>query len=213
MSQATAAIANTPPAEIAIAATQSGNAIILTWGVNVAFTAYYVFRDNVMIGKTTAGTYTDNFAGVGDHVYKVRGVDGTNYADSNEVTVNVTVSGAWLAPIDTIEWVSIGLKAGNEYGFGRDVDGSVVYNQYDGNTSASILDQKTIKNSFAISVMNYADRKKVESMINKTVCVKTSRGDVIFGVLDKAGNSIKSVYTDLTLSVGEITYSEAISYE
>lgn len=211
--QATTTIVNTPPAAITLAAAQSGQAVSLSWGENAAFTAYYIFRDGVMVAKTTANAYADNFAGMGDHVYKVRGVDGTNYADSNEVTVTVTVTGAWITPVDVIDWVSIGLKAGNPYGFSRDVSGSVVYNHYDGNTAASILAQKSIGNTFAISELTYAGRKKLEGYINKTVCVKTSRGDVIFGVLDKAGNDIFSNYSDIALSVGEVTYTEEISYE
>jgi small nuclear ribonucleoprotein (snRNP)-like protein len=213
--QTTITVINVPPDEITLSAVQSGNGINLSWAENEAFTAYYIFRDDVMIATTAGIAYTDNFAGAGEHVYSVRGVDGTYYADSNEVTINVSVNGAYITPVDTIDWLSISLRAGEPYGHGQNNNGNVVYNTYSGRPKpvASISNNDITDNTLAISTIAIADRQKLRSMLNKTVFVKTSRGDSFFGVLDKIGNSINTQYTDLTIHIGETDYQEEITYE
>jgi hypothetical protein len=216
--QATTTIVNTSPASITLTAAQSGNAVSLMWGENAAFTAYYIFRDGIMIGKTVTGTYVDNFAGQGEHVYKVRGVDGTNYADGNEVTATVALEKAILTTVDSIDWLTVDILSDGTSGYSLQASGDVTLNYYQGRQKPvpSFQDFRAIVRSFPCAFRNsmtfLQDIDKFIDMLDKVVFMALPDGVKMFGVI-QAPSFIPKSTAEFSFKVIETDYSEAISYE
>lgn len=184
--------------------------VSMTW--NTSGVSAYIYRDGVLIAKTTSNKYID-YESVGQHEYYIM-VGNTEgyYAYSEPFIVDVKVPFALLSKRYTGEWIVLDKKRGDFPSHKINSKVNTTYQFYAGRKLpvAYQSDNLTRVHSLDFSFRKRGSSEKVAALSGEEVVYKDCRGDIAVGVMDKVtqdtdtGTDIKFQITEI--SDGEISY-------
>lgn len=205
-------VANTPGAAITLFAA-GGEEAALAW-TETDHEAYYVYRDDIPIAKTTGHTYTDQMA-IGTHKYKVRGVTGDNYSMSNEVTVTLSVDMPEIAALSDMQWLKLKHSTAQNSPLGVSVYQDVAYQFYAGRRYpvAETSQQITKTYSFNVAFGDEAQAVAFEGLLGKTVVYRDQHNHLFTGPLMAYELSVDQFFSAFTCSIQQTDNMERIEYD
>lgn len=205
-------VANTPGAPITLFAA-GGEKATLAW-TETDHEAYYVYRDDIPIAKTTGHTYTDQMA-IGTHKYKVRGATGDNYSMSNEVTVVLSVDIPEIAALSDMQWLKLKYSTAQNSPLGVSVYQDVAYQFYAGRRYpvAETSQQITKVYSFNVAFDDAAQAAAFEGLLGKTVIYRDQHGCLCTGPLMGFELSIDQFFRAFSCSIQQTDNMERIEYD
>ena len=205
-------VANTPGAPITLFAA-GGEKATLAW-TETDHEAYYVYRDDIPIAKTTGHTYTDQMA-IGTHEYKVRGVTGDNYSMSNEVTVTLSVDMPEIAALSDMQWLKLKHSTAQNSPLGVSVYQDVAYQFYAGRRYpvAETSQQITKVYSFNVAFDDAAQAAAFEGLLGKTVVYRDQHNRLFTGPLMGYELSVDQFFSAFTCSIQQTDNIERIEYD
>ena len=205
-------VANTPGAPITLFAA-GGEKAALAW-TETDHEAYYVYRDDIPIAKTTGHTYTDQMA-IGTHEYKVRGVTGDNYSVSNEVTVTLSVDMPEIAALSDMQWLKLKHSTAQNSPLGVSVYQDVAYQFYAGRRYpvAETSQQITKTYSFNVAFGDAAQAAAFEGLLGKTVVYRDQHNRLFTGPLMGYELSVDQFFSAFSCSIQQTDNMERIEYD
>lgn len=205
-------VANTPSAAITLFAA-GGEKATLAW-TETDHEAYYVYRDDIPIAKTTGHTYTDQMA-IGTHKYKVRGATGDNYSMSNEVTVVLSVDIPEIAALSDMQWLKLKYSTAQNSPLGVSVYQDVAYQFYAGRRYpvAETSQQITKVYSFNVAFDDAAQAAAFEWLLGKTVVYRDQHNRLFTGPLMAYELSVDQFFGAFTCSIQQTDNMERIEYD
>ena len=205
-------VANTPGAAITLFAA-GGEKATLAW-TETDHEAYYVYRDDIPIAKTTGHTYTDQMA-IGTHKYKVRGVTGDNYSMSNKVTVTLSVDMPEIAALSDMQWLKLEYSTAQNSPLGVSVYQDVAYQFYAGRRYpvAETSQQITKVYSFNVAFDDAAQAAAFEWLLVKTVVYRDQHNRLFTGPLMAYELSVDQFFSAFTCSIQQTDNMERIEYD
>ena len=206
------AVANTPGAAITLFAA-GGEKATLAW-TETDHEAYYVYRDDIPIAKTTGHTYTDQMA-IGTHKYKVRGVTGDNYSMSNEVTVTLSVDMPEIAALGDMQWLRLEYSTAQNSPLGVSTYQDVAYQFYAGRRYpvAETSQQITKVYSFNVAFDDAAQAAAFEGLLGKTVVYRDQHNRLFTGPLMGYELSVDQFFSAFSCSIQQTDNMERIEYD
>ncbi len=206
------AVTNTPGAAITLFAA-GGEKATLAW-TETDHEAYYVYRDDIPIAKTTGHTYTDQMA-IGTHKYKVRGATGDNYSMSNEVTVVLSVDIPEIAALSDMQWLKLKYSTVQNSPLGVSVYQDVAYQFYAGRRYpvAETSQQITKVYSFNVAFDDAAQAAAFEWLLGKTVVYRDQHNRLFTGPLMAYELSVDQFFSAFTCSIQQTDNMERIEYD
>lgn len=206
------AVANTSGAAITLFAA-GGEKAALAW-TETDHEAYYVYRDDIPIAKTTGHTYTDQMA-IGTHKYKVRGVTGDNYSMSNEVTVVLSVDIPEIAALSDMQWLKLKYSTAQNSPLGVSVYQDVAYQFYAGRRYpvAETSQQITKVYSFNVAFDDAAQAAAFEGLLGKTVVYRDQHNRLFTGPLMAYELSVDQFFSAFSCSIQQTDNMERIEYD
>ena len=206
------AVTNTPGASITLFAA-GGEKATLAW-TETDHEAYYVYRDDIPIAKTTGHTYTDQMA-IGTHKYKVRGVTGDNYSMSNEVTVVLSVDIPEIAALSDMQWLKLKYSTAQNSPLGVSVYQDVAYQFYAGRRYpvAETSQQITKVHSFNVAFDDAAQAAAFEGLLGKTVVYRDQHNRLFTGPLMGYELSVDQFFSAFSCSIQQTDNIERIGYD
>lgn len=208
----TITVTNTPGASITLFAA-GGEKATLAW-TETDHEAYYVYRDDIPIAKTTGHTYTDQMA-IGTHKYKVRGVTGDNYSMSNEVTVTLSVDMPEIAALSDMQWLKLKHSTAQNSPLGVSVYQDVAYQFYAGRRYpvAETSQQITKVYSFNVAFDDAAQAAAFEGLLGKTVVYRDQHNRLFTGPLMAYELSVDQFFSAFNCSIQQTDNMERIEYD
>ena len=205
-------VTNTPGAAITLFAA-GGEKAALAW-TETDHEAYYVYRDDIPIAKTTGHTYTDQMA-IGTHEYKVRGVTGDNYSMSNEVTVTLSVDMPETAALSDMQWLKLEHSTAQNSPLGVSVYQDVAYQFYAGRRYpvAETSQQITKTYSFNVAFGDAAQAAAFEGLLGKTVVYRDQHNRLFTGPLMGYELSVDQFFSAFSCSIQQTDNIERIGYD
>lgn len=205
-------VTNTPGAPITIFAA-GGEKATLAW-TETDHEAYYVYRDDIPIAKTTGHTYTDQMA-IGTHKYKVRGVAGDNYSMSNEVTVTLSVDAPEIAALGDMQWLKLEYSTTQNSPLGVSTYQDVAYQFYAGRRYpvAETSQQITKIYSFNAAFNDATQAAAFEGLLGKTVIYRDQHGCLCTGPLMGFELSADQFFRAFSCSVQQTDNNERIEHD
>lgn len=206
------AVTNTPGAAITLFAA-GGEKAALAW-TETDHEAYYVYRDDIPIAKTTGHTYTDQMA-IGTHKYKVRGVTGDNYSMSNEVTVVLSVDMPEIAALGEMQWLRLEYSTAQNSPLGVSTYQDVAYQFYAGRRYpvAETSQQITKTYSFNVAFDDAAQAAAFEGLLGKTVVYRDQHNRLFTGPLMGYELSVDQFFSAFSCSIQQTDNIERIEYD
>ncbi len=206
------AVTNTPGAPITLFAA-GGEKATLAW-TETDHEAYYVYRDDIPIAKTTGHTYTDQMA-IGTHKYKVRGGTGDNYSMSNEVTVVLSVDIPEIAALSDMQWLKLKYSTAQNSPLGVSVYQDVAYQFYAGRRYpvAETSQQITKVYSFNVAFDDAAQAAAFEGLLGKTVVYRDQHNRLFTGPLMGYELSVDQFFSAFSCSIQQTDNIERIEYD
>lgn len=205
-------VTNTPGAAITLFAA-GGEKAALAW-TETDHEAYYVYRDDIPIAKTTGHTYTDQMA-IGTHKYKVRGATGDNYSMSNEVTVVLSVDIPEIAALSDMQWLKLKHSTAQNSPLGVSVYQDVAYQFYAGRRYpvAETSQQITKTYSFNVAFGDAAQAAAFEGLLGKTVIYRDQHNRLFTGPLMGYELSVDQFFSAFSCSIQQTDNMERIEYD
>ena len=205
-------VTNTPGAAITLFAA-GGEKATLAW-TETDHEAYYVYRDDIPIAKTTGHTYTDQMA-IGTHKYKVRGVTGDNYSMSNEVTVTLSVDMPEIAALSDMQWLKLKYSTAQNSPLGVSIYQDVTYQFYAGRRYpvAETSQQITKVYSFNVAFDDAAQAAAFEGLLGKTVVYRDQHNRLFTGPLMAYELSVDQFFSAFTCSIQQTDNMEWTEYD
>lgn len=205
-------VTNTPGVSITLFAA-GGEKATLAW-TETDHEAYYVYRDDIPIAKTTGHTYTDQMA-IGTHKYKVRGVTGDNYSMSNEVVVTLSVDMPEIAALGDMQWLKLEHSTAQNSPLGVSVYQDVAYQFYAGRRYpvAETSQQITKVYSFNVAFNDAAQAAAFEGLLGKTVVYRDQHNRLFTGPLMAYELSVDQFFSAFSCSIQQTDNMERIEYD
>lgn len=205
-------VTNTPGAAITLFAA-GGEKAALAW-TETDHEAYYVYRDDIPIAKTTGHTYTDQMA-IGTHEYKVRGVTGDNYSMSNEVAVTLSVDMPEIAALSDMQWLKLKYSTAQNSPLGVSIYQDVAYQFYAGRRYpvAETSQQITKVYSFNVAFDDAAQAAAFEGLLGKTVVYRDQHNRLFTGPLMAYELSVDQFFSAFSCSIQQTDNIERIGYD
>lgn len=205
-------IAHTSVADIELRATHENSEIYLDWtGIH---DVYYIYRDGVLIGKTTDRQYVDRLT-LGEHAYTVRGAVGNAYDLSDTVTATAVCKNAMMADVDNIAWVYCRCRRNTKPSTSASISQQVTYQHYAGRALpvADVAEYVDEAYTFDYSFLSTTEAAKARELLGKVVVFKTPRGECIIGVLESTPYERDRWSTDFTFTVRAVDYQPGVTYD
>lgn len=208
-------VANVHGGAIALEVAATHNAI-LTWESTGTYSKFYIYRDGVLVGKTTAKSYIDNTS-IGSVKYQVRGVNSTddNYGLSEIKTVDVKCDTIMIADLNTGQWTKLEKTASSERAstLAEGIQTNYVYFSGAAYPSAEISEFKSKTISFDAAFAERAAADHFSKLLGKLVCVKNTWGDIVIGVLTAFSKTSELFFQAFSCDVEQVSYNEAVTYD
>lgn len=190
--------------------------IRLTWvaDVSAGYPVYYIYRDEILIGKTNETSYIDELA-FGIHKYQVRCAINDFYTMSNMVSERLIIKTACIAEYGLWDWIDLPLKRGSMPTLSTIYGCNVVYQHFAGRELpvAEIGDDLDVVWSFSFSALSKDTCKKMSKFFGKIVVYKDPRDGVCVGVLGGQQMVSDRYGWDLTYTIQAVDYKEVIEYD
>lgn len=205
-------VSNVPGDAIGLSANQdaAGN-VLLNWSTGGTFDAFFVLRNGTPIARTTETSYTDRNAN-GEVIYQIRGASGSNYTDSDPVTITIRTKVATIRPLDG-DPIALFIRRGVPAAFSINRTASVAYQHFAGVEYPSAFDSGFRDLSFSINVTvkneNVAD---VAALIGKLAVLKDKTGFAIFAVVDSVEQNTAR-WSEIVINLTCVEYQEAVAYD
>lgn len=189
------------------------NEVLLSWITSDEYTGYIVYRNGARIAETTETSFIDHFA-VGETMYQVRGVyaDSGYYTLSNISTVTIIPETMMIADVKSPLWINLPLSASSLRATGINASQSVTYTHYVGNDLPSAEVGEAVTKSYdlecAFKITDLGRIRQFETLLGKTVCIKTPSQRRIFGVVSQMTASENRFYVAYRLPITEIKWEE-----
>jgi len=185
--------------------------IKLKW--NLAGTSSYIYRNGVLVGKTTDLTYIDYEAlGENEYYVMVGSADG-NYAKSSPIVVELLVPMALIKDKDADHWVILEKKRGGYPSHKTNSNMKTAYQFYAGRELPVAYSPENLQctHAFEFSTKSRELAKMIASLAGKEVIYKDCRGDIVIGVMDKITQTT-DIATDISFQITE-TSKELITFD
>ena len=177
-------VANAPGANITLAVVSSYFAA-LGWSTTENYSIYYIYRDDVLIGKTTEKSFIDNTS-IGNVKYRVRGVFANgNYRLSNVTTAQVECKTVMICDMENGAWLELEktITSDRNNELSENFQANYVYfagNEY---PSVEMAEFKSKKYEFEAAFAIKSSATEFARLIGKMVCIKDQWDNIIIGVL------------------------------
>ena len=185
--------------------------IELKW--NLAGTSSYIYRNGVLVGKTTDLTYID-YEALGENEYYVMiGSTDGNYARSSPVVIELLVPMALIKDKGSDYWVILEKKRGGYPSHKTNSNMKTTYQFYAGRELPVAYSPENLncKHTFEFSTKSRELAKMIASLAGKEVIYKDCRGDIVIGVMDKITQTT-DIATDINFQITE-TSKELITFD
>ena len=183
------------------------------------FSKYYVFRDEILIGKQdAAGKWEDHTAG-GEHIYRVRGVTKSDiFADSEQVPIYIPVNYAVISDPKLPDQKAVLKLRRGEYPV---ISGSISPQAegffYAGRSRPVYhigeFIEEPISMSFSVKTKKEFDILSSIMKKGKTLLYRDYRGERFFLTLTSLDYERDPICYDFSLSGQKVDYVEAIEYD
>lgn len=180
---------------------------------NISGVSAYIYRDGVLIAKTTNNEYVD-YESVGEHEYYIMvGNSNGDYAYSEPFTVDVKVPTALLSKRYTGNWIVLDKKRGSFPSHKIESKVKTTYQFYAGRKLpvAYQSDNLTRVHKLDFSFRKRGFSEKVAALSGEEVVYKDCRGDIAVGVMDKVTQDTDTG-TDIDFQITETSDGE-IEYD
>lgn len=209
-------IANQPGEEITASTKSVLYGAQISWNTNGQYTAFYILRDGVPVGKADAAvrSWTD-WNTNGKHHYILRGVKGDGFYTDAQPVVGVTqVKFGTICELETHNWMLLKLHEGGPFVHSESRSQTVEYAWYAGRSKpvAYPTAWESITHTVEYTLKDRDQWQKLNALAGKTVLYKDYRGALIVGTLD----SIDTEHTkriNFSLQITETDWQEAIPYD
>lgn len=183
------------------------------------YSQYYIFRDEIMIGKQEAPGKWEDYTACGEHIYWVRGVTKSDaFADSEQVSAYIPVNYAVISdPKQPDQKAVLKLRRG-EYPV---VSGSVSPQAegffYAGRSrpvyQIGEFIEEPVSMSFSLKTKTEFDSLSSIVKKGKTLLYRDYRGERFYLVLTSVDYERDPICYDFSLSGQKVDYVEAIEYD
>ena len=177
-------IKNAPGAEIKLKV-RFDHAPRLSWSTEGAYSAFQIYRNGKLIGKTTGTRFADNLA-IDSCTYQLIGImaDG-NYTESNIVKGAVCLPCTMICDLERGEWQKLELSAKSypERNFSESQNHS---SRHFCGAALPVLELSQHRNksgSYEVAFKCRKDAEAFEKLMGKVVCIKSKPSDMIIGGL------------------------------
>ena len=205
-------VENQPGAEIVLTGT-AGTDAALSWTTAASETDFLIYRDDVQIGHTAQTAFTDRLA-VGEHrYYIVNRLQSGNYSKSNEITLDIVVTGTFIAALPDGEWLEIRYSMRDQRDPQYEQSAESFYDHIAGNQYPSAIVSGYRENKMTFSALFLAEqeeeRKRFESLLGKAVIMKLRDGSVFTAILDNWNKEIrKNHWTAYSFSLRRVEWED-----
>lgn len=205
-------VAHIGVAAVELRATHVNTEIYLEW--TGAHDIYYVYRDGVLIVKTTDRQYVDRLT-LGTCFYAVRGAVGDDYDLSEDVEVTAVCKTAMMADIDNIDWLYLRCRRDARPTTQASIVQQVAYQHYAGRTLPVAEVPEYVDEAYTLdyALLCPEDMAKARALLGKTVICKTPRGECVIGVLESIPYAGDRWARDYTFTIRAVDYREAVTYD
>lgn len=206
-------VSNAPGTEIKLKV-RFDHAPRLSWSTEGAYSAFQIYRNGKLIGKTTNTRFVDNL-GIGNCSYQLIGImaDG-NYTESNIVKGVVCLSCTMICDLERGEWQKLELSAKSypERNFSESQNHS---SRHFCGAALPVLELSQHRNksgSYEVAFKCRKDAEAFEALLGKVVCIKSKPADMIIGGLLDLQKLQGEFYAAYSFGVNAI-YWEDYRYE
>lgn len=206
-------VSNAPSTEIKLKV-RFDHAPRLSWSTEGAYSAFQIYRNGKLIGKTTNTRFVDNL-GIGNCSYQLIGImaDG-NYTESNIVKGVVCLSCTMICDLERGEWQKLELSAKSypERNFSESQNHS---SRHFCGAALPVLELSQHRNksgSYEVAFKCRKDAEAFEALLGKVVCIKSKPADMIIGGLLDLQKLQGEFYAAYSFGVNAI-YWEDYRYE
>ena len=190
--------------------------IKLTWisSIEAETPIYYIYRDNILVGKTEEMTYIDELA-FGVHVYQIRGAAGDYYTMSNQSSAQLKIKTACIAEYGVWDWLDLPIRRGGLPNLSTQYGNNIVYQHFAGRELpvAEIGEELDIVWSFSFSALSKETAEKMRKFFRCLVVYKDPRDGVCIGVLGGQQMVSDRYSWDLTYTIQAVDHHEVVSYD
>lgn len=208
-------VTNTPGEAISLSVLTGGASAVLTWTAT-GYDFFVVYRDGVAIAKVTEKSYVDYFSS-GKCSYRVRGCydDSNNYGLSSAVEAEVYSDSPVIIDAETHELLWLELSEQQHRTFAHSLSRQSASYHVTGRALPSVDITEFRDESLSLSCAFWDGdtdaQRQLESMIGRTVCLKTGTGERAIGALTAVSKSVQIFYTTYQLSVTNSDYEEEVT--
>ncbi len=156
--------------------TKSGDHARLTWSASAAFSKYYVYRDDLLIGKTEESSFVD-YEETGKHKYQIRGVAPDDYYTLSGVAYEIAYPRyAMIAAVESYEFIYL-KYTGENSNHQNSGDADMVFTQYSGRRLplASTTGHETAVQNFSFRTKNKTEFKDLKKLQGQFVVWKDKK--------------------------------------
>lgn len=185
--------------------------IELKW--NLAGTSSYIYRNGLLVGKTTDLTYIDYEAlGKNEYYVMIGSADG-NYAKSSLIVIELLVPMALIKDKGTDHWIILEKKRGGYPSHKTNSNMKTTYQFYAGRELPVAYSPENLNctHTFEFSTKSRELAKMIASLAGKEVIYKDCRGDIVIGVMNKITQTT-DIATDISFQITE-TSKELITFD
>lgn len=190
--------------------------IKLTWisSIEAETPIYYIYRDNILVGKTEEMTYIDELA-FGVHVYQIRGAAGDYYTMSNQSSAQLKIKTACIAEYGVWDWLDLPIRRGGLPNLSTQYGNNIVYQHFAGRELpvAEIGEDLDVAWSFSFSALDREVAEKMRRFFRRLVVYKDPRDGVCIGVLSGQQMVSDRYSWDLTYTIQAVDHQEVIDYD
>lgn len=202
-------ISNIPGAGIILKAEFSHVAQV-SWQTQGDYTAYQVYRNGKLIGKTAGTSFVDNLA-IGNCSYLVVGImaDG-NYTESNIVNGQINLCCTMICDLERGEWQKLELSAKsypernyslNQQSSSRHFCGAAL-------PVLELSQHRNINGSYEVAFQSQEKAAAFVALLGKVVCIKSKPADMIIGGLLDLQKLQGEFYAAYSFSVSAIYWED-----
>ena len=206
-------VENAAGAEIQLSVEASHEAALVWDGSGYDF--YIVYRNGLAIAKTTEHTYTDSWS-IGETSYQVRGCysGADNYGISAEVSTVIEPVTVMIAPVDTGEWLALGMSDSQHRVSKKKISRTITSMQIAGRKYPVEVPTEFYTESLSVSCA-FSDRSagdQLENLLGRLVCLKV-RDDMVIGYLSSMTKATNEFYATYDLTVQQSDFREEINLD
>ncbi len=207
-------ISNVAGSQIMLNAT-AGTPANLYWATVGSYDAYLVYRNGLLIVKTTENSYQDHFA-LGLSTYQVRGVyaDTGYYTMSNSVELDIAVDALMIASVKDPKWLHLRLSATQIRTRSQSAARSVGYLHLSGRSlpSAEIGEavDRTYQFDVAFKLRDKESCDALEALLGTLVCVKDPYGMRVVGVFGSYTMTSNLFYRSYSCQITPTDWEEEV---